>query len=220
LGESEVERRGDALFTGERRIDAAFVMDWRETGVTSPWLMAPHPGTWMANSLGGTIFRGGKHLYAVMSDPTLGAPYTPEQRAWIDKHIPWTRMLPRADATDAAAAELRALALARQQELIMKPSLGRGGFGIVAGWAVSEAEWSAAIASPMADSFLIQERVFPRLEDPFDGSVPADEKVFADLCMFVWGNRRADGLVSRASRGWLLNVSAGEAKAVPVLVQD
>ena len=61
----------------------------------------------------------------------------------------------------------------------------------------------------------MQQRVYPRLEDPFDDRVPPGEKVLADLCMFIWDNKHADGIVSRAAQSWLLNVAAGEAKAVP-----
>ncbi len=215
----DVTRRDGALWFGDRRIDAAFVMNWADMNWAGNPLIAPLTQTWMANTLGAAVFRGGKHLYAVMSDPSLGAPLDAAQRAWVDKHIPWTRMLPTGAATDPAAKALRTLVLERQKDLIIKPSLGRGGKGIVAGWAVSEAAWREAVDSPTADSCLVQERVFPRLEAPFDDS-PPDQLVFADLCMFIWGNRRPEGIVSRASRGWLLNVSAGEAKAVPVLIRD
>ena len=154
-----------------------------------------------------------------MSDPELGAPLSPAQRAFVDKHIPWTRMLKRGDDGSAAARGLRDHARARQQDLILKPSLGRGGEGIMAGWAVGAEAWNTAISAPQADSFLIQQRVSPRLEEPFDDRTQPGEKIFADLCMFVWDNKHADGIVSRAASGWLLNVSAGEAKAVPVLIQ-
>jgi len=220
LAGSQVERRGGGLWAGGHRIDAAFVMDWEAMGLEANVLAAPLAETWIANTIGSGVFRGGKYLYAVMSDPSLGAPLSPQQRAWVDRHIPWTRMLPRGDAPGAAAEDLRRQVRERQRELIIKPSLGRGGAGVLAGWAVSENQWRDAILSPSADSYLVQERVFPQMEAAFDNRGPPGESVFADLCMFVWGNRRAEGIVSRASRGWLLNVSAGEAKAVPVLVQD
>jgi len=220
LAADQVERREGALWAGADRIDAAFVMDWEAMGLDARALALPLSDTWVANSLGSTIFRGGKHLFAIMSDPALGAPFSDEQRAWIERHIPWTRMLPPAQATDKASVALRRDAIERQAELIIKPSLGRGGKGILAGWSASESEWRAALERPDADAFIIQQRVSPRLEDPFDAGAPKGAKVFADLCMFIWGNRTADGLVSRAAPGWLLNVNAGQAKAVPVLIRD
>jgi hypothetical protein len=219
VGADEVQRHAGALWFGDTRIDAAFVMDWEAMGMAARPLAAPLSDTWIANSLGSGIFRGGKHLFAVMSDPALGAPFTPEQRRWIDRHIPWTRLLPPPQARDENAEALRALAIGRQAEMIIKPSLGRGGKGILAGWAASEDDWRGALERPDADAFIMQERVLPRLEEPFDPAAQSGARVFADLCMFVWDNRIAAGLVSRAAPGWLLNVNAGEARAVPVLVQ-
>jgi hypothetical protein len=220
IGADKIERRDGGLWCGKDRIDAAFVMDWEAMGVAARALALPLSDTWVANSLGSTIFRGGKHLFAVMSDPALGAPFTKSQRLWIERHIPWTRMMPPVHAGDDAAKSLRRDIIARQADLIIKPSLGRGGKGILAGWAASAGEWRAALERPDADAFIIQQRVSPRLEEPFDADAPEGAKVFADLCMFIWGNRTAEGLVSRASDGWLLNVNAGQAKAVPVLIRD
>ena len=214
-----VDRRGDALWSGDTRLDAVFMMDWEAMSWGATHLAGSLPQTWVANTVGSGVFRGGKHLFAVMSDPELGAPLSGDQRAFVERHIPWTRMLKRGDDTSPAAKALREHARDQRQDLILKPSLGRGGKGIIAGWDVSEAEWEAAITSPTADSCLMQQRVYPRLEDPFDDRVPPGEKVLADLCMFIWDNKHADGIVSRAAQSWLLNVAAGEAKAVPVLVQ-
>ena len=219
LAARDVTRRHGALWADETRIDAAFIMDWEAMGERARPLAGAMPRTSMANTVGSGVFRGGKHLFAVMSDPELGAPLSPAQRAFVEKHVPRTRMLKRGDDDSKAAKTLREIARDQRQELILKPSLGRGGKGIIAGWDVTEAAWEAAITSPTANSCLMQQRVYPRLEEPFDSRLPPGEKVLADLCMFIWDNQRPDGIVSRAAQSWLLNVAAGEAKAVPVLVQ-
>ena len=92
-------RERSATTTGE--IDIAIVVDWATTLAACPphhllWQGRARSGTWIANSLGASVLRSGKHLLAVLSDPACGLPLRADERAWVDAHIPWSRLLARA----------------------------------------------------------------------------------------------------------------------------
>lgn len=215
--------RDGALHIGDWPVDAAVIMDWQalleELDPAHPLLAeSTFERTWMADSLGSTILRGGKHLLAVLSDDSLGVALSAEERAWVDAHIPWTRLMPMAAGLTEADHELLVEVERRQEDLVLKPTVGRSGGGVVAGWDVDPAGWRAAIRAASSHPYVVQRRVEARRQPGFWTDADSRPEVIADLCPFVWQDGAIEGLWSRASTSWLLNMGGGGASAVPVFV--
>jgi hypothetical protein len=220
----QVIREDGQLKVGDWPVDAAVVMDWQalleELDRGHPLLASSSfEKTWMADSLGSTILRGGKHILAVLSDEQLGIDLSAEERAWIDVHIPWTRMMPVAGSRAERDHALLATVERFRNELVLKPTVGRSGGGVVAGWTVDDAAWRAAIEAATRQPYIVQRRVDARRQPGFWTGASTRADVIADLCPFVWQDGAIEGLWSRASTSWLLNMGGGGATAVPVFVR-
>ncbi len=208
--------------------DAACIFDWIALMAEPPAapLLAgpPLPGTWLVNTLGAAIFRGGKHVFAMLSDPAIGIAADPAERAWIDRHIPWTRMVVPGDTRgpDGRVAPLHDHLRRHRADLVLKPCFAMGGRGVVLGWQANEAAWEAAIAAAAAEPSVVQQRVAAPHEDyacvTADGTV-ADRRLQSDLCCYYWHDGRAHGLHRRVSASGLMNISgAAGGTVVPVYV--
>jgi hypothetical protein len=114
---------------------------------------------------------GNKGTLAMLSDDRHRDLFDADERACLDRLLPWTRYL-RARGTDpgGSVVDLPAYARARQDELILKPTLLHGGSGIVAGWTVDAAEWQARVDAALDGPFVLQRRVRPAAEPFPDGA--------------------------------------------------
>ena len=92
----------------------------------------------------------------------------------------------------------------------MKPNDEYGGKGVFIGWETSEADWEAALATALASSYVVQEKVelaresFPELTD--DGIRFRD--LVVDLDPFVFQGE-VEGFLTRLSGTSLANVTSG-----------
>ena len=73
----------------------------------------------------------------MLSDPAWAHLFTEEQRAAIERHVPWSRVLGPGPG-DPAVTE--ALLWQRQARLVIKPNDDYGGRGVVLGWTVGPAD--------------------------------------------------------------------------------
>ncbi|HZR51023.1 MAG TPA: hypothetical protein VFB06_16085, partial [Streptosporangiaceae bacterium] len=92
--------------------------------------------------------------------------FTAAELASIDRIVPWTRLVRPGPVTtpDGSRADLLDYAMAQQNELVLKPSLGREGIGVVLGWEQSPEQWRMLITSVADPWYVIQQRVRPELE--------------------------------------------------------
>ncbi len=112
-----------------------------------------------------------KGCLALLSRPDRDRRFTPAELALIDRILPWTRALPRDPAR--RAPDLLEECLARQDELILKPTAGYGGAGVVAGWETTPAAWSRELRGVDRHGAVVQQRLVPRPEpvhDPATGT--------------------------------------------------
>ena len=113
-----------------------------------------------------------KGCLALLSDPHRQAA-DHEERSAIDRIVPWTRLL-TADG-GPAQDELLGECRARRTELIIKPSVGYGGHGVVAGWECDQRRWDAVLKQAARGSAIVQGRVTPKPEPVFDPRTDRDE---------------------------------------------
>ena len=207
-------------------IDIAIVVDWAATLAACPlhhrlWQSRAESGTWVANSLGASVLRSGKHLLAVLSDPSYGLPLRKHERAWVDAHIPWSRLLVRGPSTaQGVEVELVDWARGNQQSLVLKPCFSMGGRGVSLGWECSLDEWERAVDQALLTPSIVQERVTGASETyPISTTESVERRsLVGDVCVYTWGGSDVGGLYCRVSDGGLLNLSAPGGMLVPAFV--
>lgn len=192
-------------------------------GVDHPMLRAVADGAAiMVNPIHGKPLHK-KAALAVLSDERHADRFTAAQHAAIARHVPWTRVVEaRTTLVDGARVDLLAWAADHRDELVLKPNDDYGGAGIVLGWEVDQAAWTAALERAVAQPYIVQRRIalptepFPAL---VDGRMVLDPRI-VDVAPFAWQGRYAEACLSRISTSTLVNVTAGGGSTVPTLVVE
>jgi hypothetical protein len=223
--EGLTERAG-SLVDAAGAIDVAIVVDWAATLAACPlhhllWQARAERGTWIANSLGASVLRSGKHLLAVLSDPACGLLLRRRERAWIDAHIPWSRLLAhRPMAAGGGEADLVDWVRGNRRSLVLKPCFSMGGRGVALGWECSRDAWEQAVDQALLTPSIVQERVVSAPETyPVATAAGVERRALAgDLCVFTWAGAEVGGLYCRLAETGLLNLGAPGGMLVPAFV--
>jgi uncharacterized circularly permuted ATP-grasp superfamily protein len=161
-----------------------------------------------------------KAIFAVLHDDDVQAFLTPEERAAITAHVPWTRRVAEGRTTRAGqAVDLPRFILENRERLVMKPNDEYGGKGVFIGWETSEADWAAALAEALRASFVVQEKVetgrqsFPELAPEL-----GFRDFIVDLNPFLFQGE-VEGFLTRLSDTSLANVSSGGGQVPSFLVE-
>lgn len=162
-----------------------------------------------------------KAMFALVADPAFTGDLTKEERAAVDAHVPWTRIVKEGRTTNWNGREIDLLetAAGERERLVVKPATDYGGAGVVLGWTVDDSAWEAALRAALERPYVIQRRValpseaFPVVGD--DGALSFVEYL-ADLDPYCFNGRTDKGAGTRLARSQLLNVTAGGGSAVPV----
>jgi hypothetical protein len=166
-----------------------------------------------------------KAFFAVLTDPAFAWLMSAAERALVDAHVPWTRLL--ADVkTDRHGTTSPLLELARRDrdQFVLKPNDEYGGTGVMLGWEAAGDEWEAALHRALADppgTWVLQERiavrreVFPQFDDA--GRVTMRD-MLVDLAPYLFRGRLA-GYLTRLSTTGLANVTSGGGQ-VPAFVVE
>ena len=164
-----------------------------------------------------------KAFFAVLTDPVHESLFSTGERALIQAHVPWTRVLDDVDTQKGEwHGDLLELARAWREHLVIKPNDEYGGKGVNLGWEMTAGEWDAAIESALEDPYgtwIVQERIPVRREvfPQFDaaGRVSMDE-MLVDLAPYLFRGRMG-GYLTRLSATGLANVTSGGGQ-VPAFV--
>lgn len=152
-----------------------------------------------------------KALFAFLTDERYARVLTPSQRAAIQAHVPWTRLLREQEtAFRGLTVDLTEFVRANRQYFIIKPNDAYGGTGVTLGFAASQQEWEAAIARGLAEGHVVQEKV-DIYREPFLVKTDAGwDRVptIIDLDPYVNGPL-VGGCLTRTSATNLANVTAG-----------
>lgn len=164
-----------------------------------------------------------KASLAVLSDERNGHLFDPVQREVIAEHVPWTRIVEeRKTAFQGKTIDLLPWIADNRERLVLKPNDDYGGAGIVLGWEVDSATWTAALAKAVTEPFIVQERIgLPSESFPsyVDGALHFADRI-VDTAPFVFGGAYADGCLTRVSTATLVNVTAGGGSTVPTFVVE
>jgi hypothetical protein len=224
----EVEYRGGRLYAGDMQVDLIYkrvlITELIERGgMDHPVVRAVRDGAvCMVNPFRCKILHK-KASLAVLSDERNADMFTPDERAAIAAHIPWTRVVEeRRTVHDGSDIELIPFILANRERMVLKPNDEYGGSGIVLGWTVEESAWETAVQHALAEPYIVQERiVLP--EEPYpalvDGRVLVTDRI-VDTAPFVFHGAFMDGCLTRLSSDPLVNVTAGGGSSLATFVVE
>jgi len=146
--------------------------------VLEPILEAHRNGkTVLYTTLESSLFAS-KGSLALLSDPRFRSSFDAGERRLIDRVVPWTRLLVGDD-------QLVEHCLANRDRLIVKPSVGWGAAGAVAGPAAGDDEWRALVTSRLDQGYVAQEIVTPVPEPVCDPDTGMIEDWYANWGVFV-----------------------------------
>jgi uncharacterized circularly permuted ATP-grasp superfamily protein len=164
-----------------------------------------------------------KAFFSVLTDPAFASLLSGAERAIVDAHVPWTRLVADVETSHGGStAPLLQLARRNRDRLVLKPNDEYGGTGVMLGWEASESEWDAGMQRALADppgTWVVQERipvrreVFPYVDS--DAQVVMRE-MLVDLAPYLFRGRLG-GYLTRLSTTGLANVTSGGGQ-VPAFV--
>jgi len=176
-----------------------------------------------------------KAFFAVLTDERYAGLFSPEERAMIQRHVPWTALVEERRATvDCRRVDLVPHLRAQREQFVIKPNDEYGGTGVTLGWETSEAGWDAAIARAIAErdrGWVAQQRIavrrelFPVCESgsaTAAGSAKAlaervtSRDMLVDFAPYIFRGKLA-GYLTRLSATGLANVTSGGGQ-VPAFV--
>jgi uncharacterized circularly permuted ATP-grasp superfamily protein len=156
-----------------------------------------------------------KAFFAVLTDERNSGLLSIAERAVIQKHIPWTRVV--ADVRTGhygEPIELLPFVNRHRENLVLKPSDEYGGAGVTLGWETKEAAWDQTLQKALEakhGAWIVQERIpirresFPHISN--SGTVEQKD-VLVDFAPYLYRNKLS-GFLTRLSATGLANVTSG-----------
>ena len=98
---------------------------------------------------------------ALLSDYETSGVFTGEEKEIIEKYVPWSRKIaPCCTTYRGEKIDLEHFIRANREKLVIKPSLGYGGFGVYIGKRSTEKEWEKLVQNAIEEkNWLVQELV-------------------------------------------------------------
>jgi hypothetical protein len=162
-----------------------------------------------------------KASFAVVGDERNESLFSPEERAAITEHIPWTRVVEeRKTKFDGQTIDMMPFVLTNKDRFVLKPNDDYGGKGIVLGWTVDQTQWADAVKTALASPYVVQQRVnlpwepYPSMHE---GKVHFIDRML-DTNPYVAFGQYMHGCLTRISTDALVNVTAGGGSTVPTFL--
>jgi uncharacterized circularly permuted ATP-grasp superfamily protein len=158
-----------------------------------------------------------KSFFAVLTDEAHAHRFSPEERATIRAHVPWTRVVAERRTTTSAGADVDLATFVRdgRERLVLKPTDDFGGHGVTLGWEADAATWDSALQGALTAppaSWIVQERIpirrepFPMVEGPPHRVTTRD--MLVDCAPYLFRGK-VSGFLTRLSASGLANVTSG-----------
>ena len=164
-----------------------------------------------------------KASLAVLHDERNAHLFDAAELEAIDLSIPWTRVVEeRSTIKNGEQVDLLPYIAENREQLVLKPNDDYGGKGIVLGWEVDDAEWTAALTTALEQPYIVQQRIaLPKEVYPsfVDGKTVLIERM-VDTAPYVAYGDHVDGVLTRLGTASLLNVTAGGGSQTPTFIAD
>ena len=224
----ELRMKGGEVFYGDDQVDLVYrdysVLDLVEIeadGVDVTPMLTLFRENRVISSIGAELDH--KSCWEILTDPDLAARhFGEEERHCFQRHVLWTRVVSdrRTLLPTGETGGLLEFARREHETLVLKPSRGYGGDGVLIGHTVSAAEWERALDAALADEelWVVQSLAqIPVLEVPTltpDGTLQPE--MFYHVMGFASGPRGL-AILARASQRQVVNV-AQRGGMCPVMV--
>ncbi|MBC7974918.1 MAG: hypothetical protein H7138_08015 [Myxococcales bacterium] len=220
----ELQRTGGRITHRGARIDLVYnkwdLRDLVRCPDATDYLRAVAAGEVLSvNPLASQWIYADKSILTVLSDPRFGDHFAAADRQLFQQHIPWTRtVLPgRSTSMQGDAVDLCDYIKRNRAQLILKPTNGTWGDGLLIGSKTDESVWERAVdVAASEQSYVAQEYIQGHVvhcPDPATGDIAPR---IADLNTFVFGGRVA-GFLSRANQSPIMSLYKGGAM-LPVMI--
>jgi hypothetical protein len=168
---------------------------------------------------------GSKGCLALVSDPGNVGSFTAAERRAVASIVPWTRSLNPAleGRSPADHAALVQHARERRGSLVLKPSTGHGGAGVLIGPETPAAEWDEAVGRAASGEVLaVVQRVVPPRTETFPPGSGTPEVTAAYGAFFTpSGFAGAYARVAPAGHGGVVGISnSGRTKTAAVILRE
>jgi len=154
-----------------------------------------------------------KSVISFLTNPINHHYFTAEEVKLIKDHVPWTRMFDETVVLSPAGEEvnLKSYLLKHREELVVKPSAGAGGEGVLVGRTTDPVKWKDTIDEHIGSpTWVAQEFVeIPQIRLPvIQKNKVVIENRYLNLSPYVFGGRYV-GILGRVSSNDVINISAG-----------
>lgn len=169
----ELEVRAGRVWLGDRPVDIIsrmfLIEDLLESpeapGLMDPILDAAARGeVKIFTPMDSEVFAS-KGALAMLSDERNRHLLSADERASLDRILPWTRMVRPGPVTleDGSTVDLVEYAIAHQDDLAIKPTLLHGGNGVLLGWHddTTAEQWRAQLTDALDGPYVVQRRIRP-----------------------------------------------------------
>jgi hypothetical protein len=227
---SELRLRGEEVYCDDRLVDLVYrdysVLDLLEIaaeGVDVEPMRRLFRENRVVSSIGAELDQ--KSCWEVFTDPVLAERhFSPEERWCFQHHVLWTRVVAqrRTLLPHGESGDLLEYARREREGLVLKPSRGYGGEGVMLGHTVKEAEWESALDAALADEELwVVQRLaqIPVVEVPTLGP---DGVLRPETFYHVMGfasNPEGLAILARASQRQVVNVAQGGGMCAVMVVE-
>lgn len=187
----DLELTGKGLYAHGERIDVVYrtfllktvAEDAAAAELLRPLAQAVRSGAaHLFSPLNADLF-GSKAAMALLSDSRHRDRFTPDELDVVDRVLPWTRSMAEADTVPAdQEGSLAEYVLRHRGELVLKPSIGHAGQGVVAGWLASPTEWAELARTAARGDYIVQRRA-PSVAERFQVTAEGP----ASACYLHWG---------------------------------
>lgn len=215
---SELGMRGDEVYCGEVAVDLVYrdyaVLDLADLA-EGGWDPEPMRRLFRENRVVSSISAelDCKACFELLTDPELSERYySEEERRVFQHHVLWTRVVRdrRTTLPSGESGDLLEFVLREREWLVLKPSRGYGGEGVLLGQTVGDSEWCAALDAALADEELwVVQRLaqIPVVEVP---TLTPEGDLRPEAFYHVMGFASSDSglaILARASQRQVVNVA-------------
>lgn len=138
---------------------------------------------------------GYKHTLELLSDPVHATMFDAPVAAALALHVPWTRgVRERTTTYGGESIDLVPFILRNRERLVLKPSGGSQGQGVVIGPQADDATWTQAVTRALKHQYIAQEWI-PGEVGEYPAAIGDATRLTAttDFNPFVWGGRDVRG---------------------------
>lgn len=210
------------LFCGEKQMD--ILIEINNGQVPFLFMTAVKEGNLLLYNGPVAQLMSNKLNIALLSEHMYSDLFNEEEREAIKSYIPWTRkVIPGETTYKTGKVKLEAFMLSHRRELVLKPSVGRGGDNVLIGRVTSPNVWKQKVEDALKErNWVIQEHIqsLPFLYQHGENGCAAHHAIWG---LFVFGSRYAGGFVrilpEKHSKG-VINAAQGAVESIILEVEE